>query len=645
MLRKTQRTYAKASFLAVFFALLLAAGPARAQEGIMKRFGTAVDTVLKYMESIGRKTEEVLPPAFSLDDAISDTFSGYKTAVRNYDEVFKVPASPRVSVEGEFGEIRVVTWDQQVVRVQADITIGAETTEKAMGVANGVQVGVTEHEGGLDVKTPYPSDAPMEINYVVTVPRDTNLTCKNRFGDTIVHGVAGDVTVESIIGLVELKDLVKPVRVWAQGGSQPLYAYGLRQGGSFALQDVQAEFSNVAGTLSVNSLMGKVTLRDLAPECQVEVSSVNGPVEVQLSQTDRPYIEATALSGEIASDIEVERIVRSNLVHAKSLTADAKQRLRLDVSFDNVAVRVQGVPPTTVTAEATAGSSVDEPVAEKMFPVPQGGRLLIDAIVGDVQIEGTDGAELTVSATKHVRVNETANAPGALEALVLNPEQTGNDMRITTAVQKDLAALGCTSYRVDLVITCPKTMPVEVTAANGRTTVSGMAAPVKVTQAEGAVLAQGVAADVELHNAKGKVDALDCGGAVRIDAALGSVSTRNATGRQDITCKQGKVVIDAPLGELNVRSYNGDVNVIALNGVAGSFDIGVEQGDLSLMLLPTSDALLFLTTERGQVTVNNANGLVLTGTVGKDIQQFQGKMNNGQFRVALSAKDGNIAID
>jgi hypothetical protein len=631
--------------LALFFAVLTAVQPAVAQDSIMQRVGTVVDSFRKYVESLGQKTENILPPAFSLDDAISNTFSGLKTFVAPFDESYPVSAAPRIAIEGEFGEIRVTAWDQPVVRVQADITAGAETTEKAMAIAQGIKIGVTPHEGGLDVRTQYP-EAPIEINYTISVPRDANVQCKNRLGDTVVHGVGGDVTVDSTIGRVELKDLARPVRVLAQGGSQPLFAFGLKQGGDFALRDVQAEFAGVAGSLKINNFMGKVTLRELPPECQVEATSIGGPVEVQLSQTDRPHVEATALYGDIASDLDLKRVVRSSIVQGQNANDDSKQRLRIDTTFENIAVHVQGVAPAAPVTQPAAGGTVEEPIPEQTFPVAAGVKLVVEGIVGDIRIKGAETDTLTVSATKHVRVNAPADAPAALEALVLEKAPAEGAMRIATTFKKDPAELGCTSYRVDLTIICPKGMPVEVHGRSGHTTVEDMAAPVKAVQDEGALLAQNSTGDLDLRVLNGEVDALDCGGAVNIDLKSGRASTRNAKGKQTIVCHEGKkVVVDAPMGEVNVKSTGGDVNIIALNGIGGNYDINVEKGNLSIMLLPTSDAMIFATTERGRVDVNNANGLALTGTIGKDSQQLQGRMSNGQFRVALTAKDGNIALD
>lgn len=630
--------------MAVFFALV-ATVPAWAQSSFFDRLNAAVDTLRKGIQQLGKNTEDLIPPMTPLESVDPNDFKGLQLSLRDYEQSFQVRPSPRVLIEGEFGEIRVDSWDQPVVRVKAEITAGAESTAKAIEIANAIQIEAKQSESGLEIKTRYPEiQAPVEVNYLIVLPHDANVTCVNNFGDTVVHSVGGEVSVRSHNGRVELIDLAKPVKVETRGALSRLFAYRLNQGGEFLLQSTEAELKAVSGHLKVSSFLGKLHLREIAPNCTVEATTAGAPIHVYLNQNDQPHIEASALFGDVSSDLPMDRSTRRNMVVSQSNILESSQRLMLDSTFESIFVHVEGIPPAAGTVAGASGAHFEEAVPEARITPPANGKLLVEAATGDVRIEGSDGDTVAVTALKHVRVDAASKASTALRALTVAYATTEDAVRIRSALEGDLATLGASSYRIDLTIICPRAMAVEVVSASGHTTVANVDGTVKVAQTEGSIQTQSIGGAVDLRNAKGGVQALDSGGAVVVNASGGDIKTRNVQGPQEIVGQQSKVILEAPLGAVDIRNAGGDVRILALDGVRGDYEVFVEKGDLSIMLLPTSDATIWIKAVRG--TVNPNNGVVLSGTIEKDIQRFQGSMNNGALhRVYLEATDGDVAID
>ncbi len=650
-----RRIAARTLVLALFLALSVA-GTGRAQsegtqpDSLLQRLerglDSGIDAFTRFIEKIGEKTGDLIPPTLPLEDMPLNDLGGPEQAIVPYEEHFTLGTGALVTITGEFGEILVDTWEQPVVRVKADITAGAETVAQAFEIAESVRIDATPSQAGLDIRTVYPERRAAEVNYAITVPKNAHVNVANSYGNTVIRGVGGNVVVKSRNGRVELRDLARPVKVGALGNF-PLFAFGLRQGGEFLLQDSQAEFVNVSGALQIGIFMGSVNLRQLASDAQVRVTSNGGPVHLHLSRDDKPYIEASAIFGEVRSDIELLRTVRPTLIEARSTNVEAPQRVIVTNSFEDVYVHLEGMPAVPSAPRSEGGEHFAEEVPQRTVPAPPTFALEVDSDVGDIRIEPADEEVITLSATKHVWVQAPSHAPSALQALTVHwpPEEAEGRLRLATGVDPavDLALLDCSAYRIDLVITCPRTMAVDIRGQSGNVTLTGLEGPVKVNVGEGTINAQQLKGALEASTGKGDIQALDCEDALTLTGAFGRLATRNGKGPQQITGQQCKVVVDAPLGPLTVRNTSGDVSIIALSGVGGNYDVAVDQGDLSIMLLPTSDAALFVTAEHGHVDVNN--GLILSVTVQKDVQRLQGSMQNGLHRVVLAAKNGNIAVD
>ena len=155
------------------------------------------DSVARRLNELGERAEDFitprLGPLWNLEDG---EFQGAVTQVREFVENCPVQPSAMVSVSNEFGEVRIKTWDNQVVQVRAEIAAAAESAELALQIALETAIRVSPSQDFVEVQTEYPDTRMMgyvrkEVNYVITVPQNANVLCANDFGDTIVLGVGG----------------------------------------------------------------------------------------------------------------------------------------------------------------------------------------------------------------------------------------------------------------------------------------------------------------------------------------------------------------------------------------------------------------------------------------------------------------------
>lgn len=640
------RVCAGIAILARFFACPVA----HADASWMDSIGSVLDETARWLNRVGQKSENILAPNYNLLSGLQvNDFTGLTVDSRSIEKTFPVSAKSVVSVKNRFGEIRVSSWDNPVVRVVANVTVGASTFDVASQVARAVDVRSASAEGQLDISTAEPDTRDLgrvqiAVDYDVTIPKDASVNCKNTWGDTGVKGVGGAVHIDSMYGHVELADIAGPVAVRAHG-ELPLNATGLRQGGQFELTGTLAEFRNVDGKLTINSSMAAVELRELGAAATVEVTNNSGGIALYVPGNAIPDITASALFGAIRSDIPMEQTPRGDLVYGRTANPNSHQHIQLYATFNDIVIHREGGPPASRDVPSLEGTQPFSDVVNKTVADSQGFDLVVDGAIGDIHIEGVDEAATHIKATKLVRLKTATNARAALEALGVKFTQSDHRIEIDTSVTGDMASLDCSAYRVDLEIQCPRTTVIRVTAKSGHTAISGVAGPVTVDQEEGAISVEHVKGQVTLKNAKGGIEVTDCAGPLEANASGGMLTTRSVFAKQTLTCDQGKTVVDTPHGALLVRGKGGDVRVMALEGIGGNYDIQVQGGSLSLALPETVDAQAHIETKGGLLRVNSHASLTGSMVMVKDTERFEGAFGKGQYVLTLKTDGGDVILD
>ncbi|MBI5091924.1 MAG: DUF4097 family beta strand repeat protein [Candidatus Hydrogenedentes bacterium] len=631
--------------LAYFFV----SAPAHADASWLDSIGSILDETARWLNRVGEKSEDYLAPNYNILSGLeANDFSDLSVYSHKIEKPFQAPPNSLVSISNRFGGIRVSVWDNQVVSVVAKVTVGASSSDIASQVARGVDVRSASTDGRLELSTIEPDTRELGrvqivVDYELTIPRDASVDCKNTWGDISVSGVGGTLRADCMYGRVDIADLAGVATVRAHG-ELPLKATGLRQGGHFDLSGTLAEFRNISGALSVTSSMAAIELHELGETSSVDVSNNSGGIALYVSETGTPDISASTAFGSIRSDIALEQTTRGNLAFARNANPASRQRVQLFTSFNDILVRREGSAAAIAGPPNVDGTQPFEDPVTRDAAAPGGTELVLDAAVGDIRIEGVDEDVVHIKATKLVRLQTAANARAALEALDVRFVEADHRVEVHTSVVGDMASLGCSSYRIDLEIRCPRTAPVKVTSKSGHIAISGTGGATTVQQSEGSITVQHAKGPLSLKNLKGGIEAADCAGPLEASATGGTLATRAVFAKQTLACEQGKTVVDTPQGELYVRGKGGDVRIIALGGIGGPYDVQVEGGNLSLALPEAADAQLRIESKRGKVRINKT-GVSLTGKVAAENDQFDGVLGKGQFTLILKTDGGDIILD
>ncbi len=631
---------------AVLALILLGTVCAEAQTGASSFF----ESITKALSRIGDKTQEFLSPAFRPvgSNEVLD-FRDKTVARREVVRQLQVGRGTSVAISNEFGNIDIVVWRDPVVQIRGEILAGAETFERAQELANAIDVLVNVSDKTVEIRTIYPDTRGMgnvakTVNLTITVPAYLAVECANHFGDIRAKGLEGDLALDCRYGAVELEDISGSVRVRARG-EFPLRVTGLRQGGTFELWRTQAEFRKVFQTLKILNFFGSVQLEDIGDTLEADITNDSGPIRLILTDEIQPDVQASVFFGSLKSDIPLNPTTQGDLISGRSMNLESNRRIFLSTTFGDIEIVRKNNDGTSATPQMSlAGDSMESSLAEMEATIAEGSAVYIESDHANIRVVGIDEDVVRVRGTRMLRVETGRDPRPVAESLTVRLEPTQGGLRLIAAAKEPVQDRGCTFYRFDLQVECPRTSPLILKQGSGVATVQGLGEDISIEQTEGRITLEACKGTITVKLARGEAQILESAGPLTIVVDAGNVSTRKVYGAQTITCGQGKTIVESPGNGLTVRQRGGDVRILPLDGILGDMDIKAEGGGISILIPESADATLQATARNGLVRT----AFPLTGEIGRDYQRLQGRPRpetDGKFRVLLETIGGDIVID
>ena len=327
-------------------------------------------------------------------------------------------------------------------------------------------------------------------------------------------------------------------------GEFQVKAGGLKQGGSFKLQNASAEFTDFGGELSVQHFRGSVSFKQPAPQSVIRLSSDSGQARIVLPPHTNPDLNATLSYGKLESDLDVVRQLRGRQLLARHPNAEAEHRINITAAFSDIFIEVEGSDSQRQAAASGTFKAFTDVLTETI-PLSEDNSMVIIAIPGNIHIEGVEDDQVALSATRVVWTPSASAGMDALEALVVETQPKPGTIAIKTAVRQDMSAFECQSYRVDLNVQLPRTMPVTIQAAEGITTLENIGAGAHVRQHKGEVIVERGAGLFQIYNNAGAVSLKDCQGEADISARYGIATLERFQGNIRVNSEEGRTHIDA----------------------------------------------------------------------------------------------------
>jgi len=209
-------------------------------------------------------------------------------AKEKYEEKFAktvaLAKDGKVDISNISGDITVLIWNQDQVKIEALKVSEASSLEKAKENASKVTIEVVPEGSLLRIETKYPKSEKhwggesidVSVDYKLWIPEKASIKANN---------VSGDITAEAIGGAAALKAVSGDIQLTKAAGG--------------------ADCNSVSGNVTVANVTGSAFLKSVSGDVKatsvkgsVEAESVSGDVElVEISEAST--VRVKALSGEV----------------------------------------------------------------------------------------------------------------------------------------------------------------------------------------------------------------------------------------------------------------------------------------------------------------------------------------------------------
>ena len=293
---------------------------------------------------------------------------------------------------------------------------------------------------------------------------------------------------------------------------------------------------------------------------------------------------------------------------------------------------------------ALSASAATEDRIEKTFSVGPGGKLVIDANVGSIEVKTSDRKDV------HIDIARSAEARGLLanggseeaelKANVVTFSQDGQTVIVHAERDKNAERQSRVNLKVRYTVSVPSQFTADLKTSGGGITVAGLNGELKAKTSGGSLKFAGI---------NGPIDGRTSGG---------SITLTESTGSSELRTSGGSIKVLDHKGDVNARTSGGSINVERIEGNVRAITSG---GSVNALLTKAPTADLRLETSGGGITVglpeNTAaelDALTSGGSVQSEIplssvehksrSSLKGKLNNGGAKLQLRTSGGSIHV-
>lgn len=151
---------------------------------------------------------------------------------KTYTKSYAVSSSDKVSINNQFGEVKIITWNKSEAQVDVTITVKGSSDERAQTILDRINIEDGKSSDGVWFKTNMKNqnwkgndnrkgehNQSMEINYEVHMPAANPLDLDNQFGKSFVPDMTGPVEITQKFGDLVAGNLANVKELHVEFGS------------------------------------------------------------------------------------------------------------------------------------------------------------------------------------------------------------------------------------------------------------------------------------------------------------------------------------------------------------------------------------------------------------------------------------------
>jgi len=179
---------------------------------------------------------------------------------RTYTKSYPLSGSDKISLENQFGEMKINTWDKNEIRVDVKIVTKGSTDEIAQKIMDNIEIEDSKTGSGVSFETKMRNknmnwnndnekqykEMGMKIDYTVNLPSGNTLSATNQFGPMSLPDFRGEVNLVSKFGSLTAGKLSNVKEVNVEFGEAKIESVS---GGRLTVKFSSGEIKNVNGNV------------------------------------------------------------------------------------------------------------------------------------------------------------------------------------------------------------------------------------------------------------------------------------------------------------------------------------------------------------------------------------------------------------
>ena len=272
---------------------------------------------------------------------------------------------------------------------------------------------------------------------------------------------------------------------------------------------------------------------------------------------------------------------------------------------------------TTAVSAAALVQQIDSTV-----PVDRGQRLEVHAFAGEIAVTSWNRNAVRVVGESSGRTRVEIN-------------RTGATLEVRTEGRRGPAGM------VDLQITAPSWMPLDLSGVHTDVSVTGARAAITVETVQGQITVEGGDGLISLQSVEGAVSLRGAKGRIEVHSVNEDVEIANSSG--DITAEtvNGEISLSqVDATGLAASTVNGDIDYDGPIRNNGRYELSSHNGDLTLSMTPTTSAAVSVSTFNGEFE----SEFPVTLTEARKGKRFSFTVGTGSAQVSLESFQGSIRL-
>lgn len=187
-------------------------------------------------------------------------------------------------------------------------------------------------------------------------------------------------------------------------------------------------------------------------------------------------------------------------------------------------------------------------------------KVEIVARAGDLSVQPAAGGSLLAEG------RACASSPELLDQIQLRTQREGDVLRVYAQMPGEMKGIGLFYATLDVVVSVPADLPVDVTDSSGDATLDGVRLA-RVLDSSGDILARNVRGDFEIEDSSGDVRVEQAQGRLSIRDSSGDIVVRGASGVHVVVDSSGDIDIARVAGDVLIeRDSSGDIDIAGVGG-------------------------------------------------------------------------------